>query len=159
LQHFEKRSILRPKNSRIALRTHSGRIILGGFMKVIVTSLFLAGTFMLIVPSLSSAQPPKKGKLNTNLYENESTDTSITGKIKAVREVQEEMEVFIDNPKGNSGPYVLPQNIKNRAGLIKLLNKSQKAGGPAVTISIDEQQRIKSVEESEGSAKTLDWGS
>jgi len=128
-------------------------------MKVWVTFLFVAGSFLLAAPSESLAQPPKKGKLNTNLYESESSDTSITGKVKAVREVQEEIEVFIDNPKGNSGPYVLPQNIKNRAGLLKTLNKSQKPGGPAVTISIDEQQRIKSVEESEASAKTLDWGS
>lgn len=106
------------------------------------------------------AQNSKKAPLNTKVFEQESKETSITGKVKAVRIVQEETEVFIDNPKGNSGPYVLPQNFTNRAGALKTLQKSQKPGGPSVTISIDDQQRIKSVEESESSNKTSpteDW--
>lgn len=115
-------------------------------------------TLLLILPSLSPAQTAKKGQLNTNLFEKESSETSVSGKVKAVREVQEETEVFIDNPKGNSGPYVLPQNIKNRAAVLKILNNSQKPGGRSVTISIDDQQHIKSVEESQTSTNTLDWG-
>lgn len=99
----------------------------------------------------ADANAKKKSKLNTNLYEQESSNTSIAGKVKAVREIQGDTEVFIDNPKGNSGPYVLPANIANRAKLLKALHNSQKTGGGAVTISIDSQDRIKSVEESGGS--------
>lgn len=121
-------------------------------MKALLITTLLA----LSLPIISAAQGAKKGKLNTDLFEKESSTTSISGKVKAVREIQEETEVFIET-KGNSGPYVLPQNIKNRANLIKILNKSQKPGGPSVTISIDEQDRIKSVEENESSAKSVDW--
>ncbi len=104
----------------------------------------------LCLPQASLAQ---KSKLNTNLYEKQESENSISGKVKTVREIQEETEVFIET-KGNSGPYVLPQGLKNRAKILKSLQKSQKPGGPAVTISIDDQQRIKSVEESESSAKS-----
>lgn len=122
-------------------------------------------SFFLLLALLSfsalsvSAQSAKKPKLNSNVFEQESKESSITGKVKAVRVVQEETEVFIDNPKGNSGPYLLPQNFSNRAAALKTLQKSQKVGGPAVTIGIDDQQRIKSVEESESSTKTTneDW--
>jgi hypothetical protein len=94
---------------------------------------------------------PAKSKLNANLFEKTDSESSISGKIKAIREVQEETEVFIEN-KGNGGPYVLPQGTRDRAKLLKSLQKSLKAGGPTVTISIDDQQRIKCVEESQSSA-------
>lgn len=112
-----------------------------------------------MTPSLSPAQNSKKGKLNTQLFEKDDQEPLISGKVKVVREVQGETEVFIENPKGSSGPYVLPQSIKNRASVLKILNNSKKPGGPPVTISIDDNQQIKSVEESETSHKTLDWGS
>lgn len=121
---------------------------------LICSGFFLSATS----PSLATAQNVKKGKLSTQLFEKESTDSSISGKIKVVREIQGDTEVFIENPKGNSGPYILPQNIKNRAKALRSLNASQKPGGPSVTISIDDQQVIKSVEESQTSTKTLDWG-
>lgn len=117
----------------------------------------MATVLVLSLPLIAGAQNTKKGKFNTNLFEKENSATSVSGKVKAVREIQEETEVFIDNSKGNSGPYILPQNIKNRATLIKILNKSQKPGGPSVTISIDDQDRIKSVEENESSAQSVDW--
>ncbi|WP_413290745.1 hypothetical protein [Bdellovibrio sp. HCB337] len=116
---------------------------------------FIATVLALTLPMISAAQSTKKGKLSTDLYEKDKSESSISGKVKAVREVQEETEVFIDT-KGNSGPYLLPQNIKNRAKLIQILNKSQKPGGPTVTISIDEQDHIKSVEENESSVKKMD---
>lgn len=110
--------------------------------------LILVFALSLCLPGISSAQ----SKLNTNLFEKQEADTSLSGKIKAIREVQEETEVFIE-AKGNSGPYVLPQGLKDRAKMLKALQKSQKPGGPSVTISIDDQQRIKSVEESTSSTK------
>src|SRR5207253_7500499 len=97
-------------------------------------------------------KPASKSKLNTNLFEKPESEASVNGKVKAIREVQEETEVFIET-KGNGGPFVLPQGMKDRAKALKALQKSLKVGGPAVTISIDDQQRIKSVEESESSAK------
>lgn len=106
--------------------------------------------FSFILPA--QAQNTKKSKLNTNLYEQENKDSSVSGKVKVVREVQGDTEVFLET-SGNSGPFTLPENIKNRAGLIKILKDSQKTGGHPVTLSIDEQQRIKSVESSGGSAK------
>ncbi len=108
--------------------------------------------FSLALPAF--AEGPKKNKLNTNLYEQDAKDSTVSGKVKTVREVQGDTEVFIDNPKGNSGPYTLPENIKDRAKLLNILQASQKTGGGSVTMGIDEQQRIKSVESSGGSAKS-----
>jgi hypothetical protein len=102
---------------------------------------------------LSGVSPAQKNKLNTNLYEKSEAETSLDGKVKTIREVQEETEVVIDT-KHNSGPYVLPQGIKDRAKMLKSLQKSQKPGGPSMTIRIDDQQRIKSVEESKSSAES-----
>ncbi|MGZ3745011.1 MAG: hypothetical protein ACXWRE_07000 [Pseudobdellovibrionaceae bacterium] len=110
---------------------------------------FIIFALSLCLPRFSVAQ---KSKLNTSLYEKSESETSISGKVKAIREVQEETEVFIET-KGNGGPFVLPQGISGRAKMLKSLQKSQKPGGPSVTLSIDDQQRIKSVEESENSPK------
>jgi hypothetical protein len=111
---------------------------------------------LLATPAFAEGPTPtkQKSKLNTNLYEQDSKDSTVSGKVKAVREVQGDTEVFLDNPKGNSGPYTLPENIKDRANLLKILQASQKPGGGSVTMSIDDQQRIKSVESSGGSAKS-----
>jgi len=113
-------------------------------------------TFSLACTALAEGpqKPGGKSKLNTNLYEQENSESTISGKVKTVREVQGDTEVFIDNPKGNSGPYVLPQNFRNRAKALKSLQNSQKPSGGTVTISIDDQQRIKSVEESASSSKS-----
>lgn len=115
----------------------------------VVVAALLAFSFAL--PAF--AEGPKKSKLNTNLYEQDNKDTSAGGKVKVVREVQGDTEVFLEG-NGNTGPFTLPENIKNRANLIKILKDSQKPGGGSVTLSIDDQQRIKSVESSGGSAKS-----
>jgi hypothetical protein len=98
-------------------------------------------------PVWAASETKSKSKVNTQLYEQDS-ETTVTGKVKVVRTIQEETEVFLDGVKGGggSGPYVLPAGIKNRAGLLKILQNSQKTGGRAVTIGVDDQQRIKSVE-------------
>ncbi len=113
------------------------------------TSVFIAFLLLTSTALASDTQgTKKKGTVNTQLYEQEG-EKSVSGKVKVVRIVQEETEVFIENPKGGSGPYVLPANIKNRAGLLKILQKSQKPGGPSVLIGIDDHQIINSVEEAE----------
>ncbi|HEY8270829.1 MAG TPA: hypothetical protein VIG33_08050 [Pseudobdellovibrionaceae bacterium] len=116
-------------------------------------TLIIIFVLSLILPGVSSAvSPDQKSKLNTHLYEKSEGENSVNGKVKAIREVQEETEVFLET-KGSGGPFVLPQGLQGRAKMLKSLQKSLKPGGPPVTISIDEQQRIKSVEESESSTK------
>lgn len=104
--------------------------------------------------SLPGGVQAQKKRLNANLYEQDNSESSISGKVKTVREVQGDTEVFLDNKQGKGGPYLLPQNIKNRAKILSTLNKSQKAGGPSVTLKFDDQQIIRSVEESEQSTPT-----
>jgi len=120
-------------------------------MRTLITSLTMILALSLASVSHSyAADGGKKNKTSPQLYEQEG-DGSVSGKVKLVREVQEETEVFLEGGKG--GPFVLPVNFPNRAGALKILAKSQKPGGPSVTISIDEQQRIKSIEESGDSSK------
>jgi hypothetical protein len=98
----------------------------------------------------SAATKPISKKMNSNLYEADDQG-SISGKVKVLREIQEETEVFLDASKGSAGPYVLPLGLKNRAAALKSLRKSERPGGPTVTITVDEQQRITSVQENESS--------
>jgi hypothetical protein len=98
----------------------------------------------------SATPKPAAKKINSHLYEADDQG-SISGKVKVLREIQEETEVFLDASKGSAGPYVLPQGLKNRAAALKSLRKSERPGGPTVTITVDEQQRITSVQENESS--------
>ena len=115
-------------------------------LAVLITSTVLVST-----PALSAGK--KKSKASTQLFEQETEGSSVSGKVKVVREIQEETEVFIDNPQGSSGPFVLPAAIKDRAKLMKILNSSQKHGGDTVVINIDAQQRITGVEASSAESK------
>jgi hypothetical protein len=107
---------------------------------------FLFLVLWISTPLFAAETPAAKKKTNTQVYSHE--ESSVSGKVKLVREIQEETEVFLEGSKGGGGPFVLPVNTKNRARILKLLEKSQKPGGPEVTLSIDDQQRIKNVEES-----------
>lgn len=122
------------------------------FFVLVFTTAF---TMALVTPlPLLATQGAKKNKskINTQLFEQEDESSSHSGKVKVIREIQGETEVFIDNPKGSSGPFVLPTNIKDRAALLSILHKSQKAGGRAVILKVDGQQRITSVDESKAPA-------
>ncbi|MBC7370954.1 MAG: hypothetical protein H7326_05275 [Bdellovibrionaceae bacterium] len=130
------------------------------FAFIFVTSLFVTEP-SLAVDKLADkladkSADKKKSKISTQLFEHDGEATSVSGKVKVVREIQEETEVFVDNPKGSSGPFILPANIKDRARLIKLLNASQKPGGPPVELGIDAQQRITHVESSAKGAASAD---
>jgi len=91
------------------------------------------------------AQPPKaKSKLNTQIFEAESDQQSFSGKVRIIRDIAAETEVFFEDKK-NSGPFLLPETLPSY-GLYKArLEKSRKPGGPFVKVVID-NDRIKSVE-------------
>lgn len=93
------------------------------------------------------AQGPKKNtksKLNTQIFEAESDQLSFSGKVRIVRDIATETEVFFEDKK-NPGPFLLPDSLPSY-GLYKArLEKSKKSGGPFVKVVID-NDRIKSVE-------------
>ncbi len=99
----------------------------------------------LLLTQPTEAQPPKaKSKLNTQIFEAESDQQSFSGKVRIIRDIATETEVFFEDKK-NSGPFVLPETLPSY-GLYKArLEKSRKPGGPLVKVVID-NDRIKSVE-------------
>ncbi|MEK6773250.1 MAG: hypothetical protein AABY64_04870 [Bdellovibrionota bacterium] len=111
--------------------------------------LILAGTF---ISSLTLAQPSKaksKPKLNTQVFETDTDDQSFSAKVKIVRDINSETEVFFEDKK-HPGPYILSETLPSY-GLFKArLEKSKKATGPLVKVMLD-NDRIKSVEIDENS--------
>lgn len=94
-----------------------------------------------------NAEAQKKGH-STDIYEQdgaENTTKSVTGKIRVVREVSDEVEVFFEGDK-IPGAYTLPRGLQHYGTMLKALEDSKKANGPAVTITADEDKRIKTVE-------------
>jgi hypothetical protein len=119
-----------------------------GLLFTLTGSLLGAFVFTISVSTVSAlAASPKTKKLNSQLYEQDSGGTTASGKVKAIREIQEETEVFLTTKTGSGGPFVLPHSLKNRAALMNILVHSQKTGGPSVILHLDDQQRIQSVEE------------
>jgi hypothetical protein len=99
----------------------------------------------------AEAQTKARG---TDIYEQEageSTTKSVTGKIRVVREVSDEVEVFFEGDK-IPGAYTLPRGLQHYGTMLKALEESKKANGPAVTVTADEDKRIKTVELKGGSA-------
>ncbi|MNK93291.1 hypothetical protein D3C87_1134430 [compost metagenome] len=99
---------------------------------------------LLLVPN---AEAQNKAR-STDIYEqeaDESTTKSVTGKVRVVREVSDEVEVFFEGDK-ITGAYTLPRGLQNYGTMLKALEASKKANGPAVTITADEDKRIKTVE-------------
>lgn len=96
----------------------------------------------------NAQSPPKKtkskSKLSTQIYEAESDQLTFSGKVRIVRDIATETEVFFEDKK-NPGPFILPDTMPSY-GLYKArLEKSRKSGGPLVKVIID-NDRIKSVE-------------
>jgi len=89
----------------------------------------------------------KKSSLNTNIYEADSSQISVSAKVKIVRDLSGETEVFFEGK--HSGPFILPSSLPSYGLLKGRLQKSQKTGGPPVSVVI-ENDRIKSVEIPEG---------
>jgi len=112
-------------------------------LKQIFLPLIAAAGFLMILCEAPQAQAKAKTKLNTQIFESESTEQTFSEKVKIVRDVNE-TEVFFESKK-NPGPYTLPENLPSY-GLYKArLEKSKKPNGPAVKVIVD-NDRIKSVE-------------
>jgi hypothetical protein len=95
-------------------------------------------------------------KLNTNLYESEASgNKSFSGKVRVVRDISDDVEVFFETDKAQ-GAYTLPRNSEHYAQMLKDLETSKKPGGPAVSVTADEEKRIKSVQINKGAEKNLD---
>lgn len=91
-------------------------------------------------------------KINTSIYEQEAESEkseSFSAKVRVVREISEEVEVFFDGDKAK-GAYTLPRSLSQYGATLKLLEKSRKPGGPPVSITADGEKRIKSVEAAQG---------
>lgn len=87
-------------------------------------------------------------KVSTDIYEQDAAESgvkSMTGKVRVVREVSDEVEVFFEGDK-IKGAYTLPRGLQHYGTMLKSLEESKKANGPQVTITADEDKRIKTVE-------------
>lgn len=97
----------------------------------------------------------KVQKRSTNIYEADQTEEkvdSFTAKVRVVRDISEEVEVFFESDNAR-GAYTLPRKIKSYATVLKVLQESEKPGGPQVSVTADSEKRIQSVEKSAGYKK------
>lgn len=85
---------------------------------------------------------------------------SFVAKVKVVRTIQGETEIFFESNKV-TGAYLLPNSLKDYATLKDHLETSRKPGGPEVKVSADDEKRIKTVEILENkppsSSQEVDW--
>lgn len=86
---------------------------------------------------------------SSQFFEKDSDEKQFSAKVKVIREISEDTEVFFDNPQAK-GAYTLQQNSNFGSNLTKL-QKSMKSRGPRVTISADDNNYITSVEIDESS--------
>ena len=91
--------------------------------------------------------PPAQKTINANIYEKEKAN-SLSGKVKTTKTSREDTLVYFEGIK-KSGPYVLSSTLKNYTKLKNRLVKSSEANGPKVTVSLDDQDNIMTVEVSE----------
>nr|BFD63547.1 hypothetical protein BdHM001_22280 [Bdellovibrio sp. HM001] len=108
-------------------------------------------SFIMILFLTGDAQAQSK-KMNTSIYEQEvepEKSESFSAKVRVVREISEEVEVFFEGDKAK-GAYVVPRSLPQYGATLKLLEKSRKPGGPAVSVTADGDKRIKSVEAVQG---------
>lgn len=111
-------------------------------------------TFLTALLLMGNAQAHEK-LISTNSYEAEADSDdekikSFTAKVRVVREDSDGMEVFFESEK-SKGAYVLPSSAEHYGKKLKDLEASKKPNGPAVTVSVDSEKRIKSVELRKGS--------
>lgn len=117
-------------------------------------------SFILMLAMAGNAQaqnPPKAKKMNTSIYEQEAEEEkteSFSAKVRVVREISEEVEVFFEGDKAK-GAYTLPRSLPQYGAILKTLEKSRKPGGPPVQVSADGDKRIKSVEASAAAKSTV----
>lgn len=117
------------------------------FMLRFISALCLAA--LISQPAFSQTK-----KLNTQLYEKEADgekDKSFTAKVRVVREISDEIEVFFESDEAK-GAYSLPKGTHDYATALKKLEKSRAPHGPAATVTVDSEKRIKSVQIQEAPA-------
>lgn len=113
-------------------------------------------SFILVLFLTPNAQAQNKGGPSTDIYEQDAGETglkSVTGKVRVVREVSDDVEVFFEGDK-IKGAYTLPRGLQHYGTMLKSLEESKKANGPQVTITADDDKRIKTVELKGGGAAT-----
>jgi hypothetical protein len=100
--------------------------------------------------NVSFAEEAKtKKKMNTNIFESEAAGSAFTAKVKTFKKSQGDYLVYFEDIK-KSGPYVLPEAIKNFSTLQNRIAKSAGKGGPQLHVTVDDQDNITSVSISEG---------
>lgn len=107
-------------------------------------------SFMLIL--LLGSPNAQAQKVNTSIYEQEADQQktlSFSAKVRVVREISDEVEVFFEGDKAK-GAFTLPRSLPRYGELMKILEQSRKPGGAPVSITADEDKRIKTVEATQG---------
>ena len=97
----------------------------------------------------------QKSAGKTQIFEQEATQektTSFTAKVRVVRDIADDVEVFFDSDKAR-GAYTLPRNAANYAAMFEALEKSKSPKGLPVSVTADEDKRIKSVSTPAGKAE------
>ncbi|WP_413582038.1 hypothetical protein [Bdellovibrio sp. HCB288] len=108
---------------------------------------------LIILLFLSDPGHAQSKKVNTRIYESEATQEkseSFTAKVRVVRDISDEVEVFFDSDKAR-GAYTLPRRIPSYATVLKQLQDSGEPGGSPVSVTADSEKRILSVEKSSSS--------
>ncbi|MBL7671595.1 MAG: hypothetical protein JNM39_14010 [Bdellovibrionaceae bacterium] len=93
-------------------------------------------------------------------YMTSGKNESFVAKVKVVRTIQGETEIFFESNKV-TGAYLLANSLKDYATLKDHLETSRKPGGPEVKVTADDEKRIKTVEILENkppsSSQEVDW--
>lgn len=94
--------------------------------------------------------------LDANIFEKEKDAklTSFSAKVRVIRDVDEDPEVFFDSDKAK-GAYTLPRSLHNYAAALAALEASKKSGA-AVTVIADSEKRIAEVKAGAAAPKTED---
>ncbi len=90
---------------------------------------------------------PVKKNYNANIYEKENAG-GLSAKVKTTKTSREDTLVYFEGLK-KSGPYVLSSTVKNYTKLRNRLVKSSEAEGSKVSVTLDDQDNILTVEISE----------
>jgi hypothetical protein len=98
--------------------------------------------------------PSKKSGLSTDLFEREEGDKAaaaeakektFSAKVKVVREESDGVEIFFEGDK-NTGTFFLHRAIPRYATLLKYIEESKKPQGPPISVTVDEDKKIKKIE-------------
>ncbi len=111
--------------------------------------LTLIATLLLLNPSFADGTS-SKSRLDMYINNDDTSGTaskgeSFTAKVRVVRDLSGDTEVFFEGAKAK-GAYTLPQTTKGYAGFLQSLEASRKPSGAAVSVTADAEKRITSVE-------------